>query len=674
RRRSRACVRCNSRKVRCDLALMGWNSGAQCTYCRLDGMACTARPSLRRRCRDDQNAVQLMPAKATSQTSLVPTQQCTIFSEFVSEPSVLHDASASTSFCEQNSNINLVPRMTGQDASLKQKPTILAGLLEKSMDPGLTSSLPEEQNICLLDGHLTFSYFSFLKFDELSSMCPDDVRTLEKHGCLHVPTKPALDRFVREYFLHIHPNLPMLDEGQFWSLYKHCAGLCGTSSRISLFLFQAMLFASCSYVPLKLLQQCGFGSIRGARKTLYRRAKMLFDLEAEHDSYIIAQGALLLSYYSTNSEKHLNTLWLNLAIQSALKANAHHYDHDKSLSKYEKQMSKRLWWCCVLRDRILPLGLRRPLQITHNYLTGGCLDYNDLEDDIGKSEVYDKDTQILLAKTVVALCQLAIATTGVITLLYPSDVYQPAIAACEENFNRTPPESDGYKSKLIQWYETVDSWVSRIPHEAHPSVTLYTSLMYIYYHSARLALCHHEILSLELWSLSLEERHAAYVSKLDNFRGEIRTAAAAITSIIQDLVLLDLVQLLPVSAVAYTALPLVLSALDEKLSTNSWQTSRPFVFDVYTKAMSQYRNQYDGTEEVSSAMNRILLEAELHSRKLCLTSPTAPRTVSATTNPKDWYELFVQHPKLHLRVALSFDISFSRGKFPEDSDLPRELR
>ena len=93
----------------------------------------------------------------------------------------------------------------------------------------------------------------------------------------------------------------------------------------------------------------------------------MFDFEAERDPQVIAQGALLLAYYSTNSERHLNTFWLSIAIQSAKADGAHRYAEDETLTRYETQMKKRLWWCCVLRDRILPLGVLRPLQITHGH-------------------------------------------------------------------------------------------------------------------------------------------------------------------------------------------------------------------------------------------------------------------------------------------------------------------
>lgn len=127
---------------------------------------------------------------------------------------------------------------------------------------------------------------------------------------------------------------------------------------------------------------------------------------------------------------------------------------------------------------------------------------------------------------------------------------------------------------------------------------------------------------------------------------------------------------------AYTALPLVLSALDIKLSSMTYQMSPKRglnALDAYSKTIKCFQDQFDGTEEVLSTMERILSEAEAHSRRLALQKKAATST-SAGDNNKDWYEIFLQHPKLHLRVAMAFDLSFSRGRFPEDEDFPRQLR
>lgn len=53
-----------------------------------------------------------------------------------------------------------------------------------------------------------------------------------------------MDQIVRQYFLHVHPLLPILNEGDFWEMYYNKRS--GESMSMSLLVFQAMMFVSCN--------------------------------------------------------------------------------------------------------------------------------------------------------------------------------------------------------------------------------------------------------------------------------------------------------------------------------------------------------------------------------------------------------------------------------------------
>jgi hypothetical protein len=114
----------------------------------------------------------------------------------------------------------------------------------------VSTSMPRDIDSPGLDGHMIFTFLPFLKLDHLSSMSSDDAQALEKSGSLHIPLHSTIDHFVREYFLHVHPNLPMLDEGLFWKMYTGQESSRRDPRQCSLFLFQAMLFAACSVCSL----------------------------------------------------------------------------------------------------------------------------------------------------------------------------------------------------------------------------------------------------------------------------------------------------------------------------------------------------------------------------------------------------------------------------------------
>lgn len=147
-----------------------------------------------------------------------------------------------------------------EDSSDQSEQNIYRSSPGQSEDPNAAVQLPLEEPFMFddtatqadsespasVDTHVIFSFYPFLKLHIQSHMSPQDVNFLEQQTCFRVPTRPALDELVREYFLHVHPSLPIIDEGTFWEMYTYRARNPTEKPGLSLFLFQAMLFASCS--------------------------------------------------------------------------------------------------------------------------------------------------------------------------------------------------------------------------------------------------------------------------------------------------------------------------------------------------------------------------------------------------------------------------------------------
>lgn len=524
-----------------------------------------------------------------------------------------------------------------------------------------------------LDDHITFSYYNFLTLKSLSKVQPDDVRYLEFTGSLHVPLRPVLDEFVREYFLHVHPVLPVVDERAFWNIYDDSMTNIDEPGGLSLFVFQSMLFAACATMSLDVLRCCGFSSVRQARETFYRRAKTIFDLSKESDYYSVAQGALLLTYYTTNADPNMNSQWLSVAIQNARVINAQLYHRDQSISNTERRNKKRLWWSCILRDRIMPLGCRRAIQITYEHFDfNQSFEEEDLEHEIGFSRVYEVDTQRKILKTIVAQCELAVVLTGVLSTCYPSDGSHSLARFAPPDLESTKERIRHNRSRLLNWFNSfsLQAPLQTETNKHHVSVTLYINLLYIYYHGARLALSQYEIIILES---CLEPPGGNHAQSLHHAKSEMRSATEAITEIVKVLIWLKAAQYLPISAVAYTALPLILTALDLKLSSDPTEaTARRRQLEVYVEAMRLYRKRYDGTEQLSSVVERLLNDAEPETRRICSTSGTSTpeRSLVLSRKSKDWRDILNQRPKFYLRLTLALDMALSRGRFPDETDFP----
>lgn len=90
----------------------------------------------------------------------------------------------------------------------------------------------------------SYDTLPFIATPELGHLSALDVRFMQLNGCFELPPMPILNELVRMYFLHTHPIVPLLDEGDFWDSFS-----CSSGEKISLLLFQAMVFAACAVSP-----------------------------------------------------------------------------------------------------------------------------------------------------------------------------------------------------------------------------------------------------------------------------------------------------------------------------------------------------------------------------------------------------------------------------------------
>lgn len=177
------------------------------------------------------------------------------------------------------------------------RPEQLAGSPPKSAPGVVDANTPSPlypgtkgSDLSLLDETMVaYTTYPFLIVSNLAGLCPQDVAFLEAKGAFHVPIKPILDEFIRQYFLHVHPLCPLLHEGEFWSVYRQDER-AGPAKTISLLLFQAVIFASSSvspplpssstssltskFLPEVVIKALGYSSIRSARAVFYRNVKV----------------------------------------------------------------------------------------------------------------------------------------------------------------------------------------------------------------------------------------------------------------------------------------------------------------------------------------------------------------------------------------------------------------
>lgn len=207
----------------------------------------------------------------------------------------------------------------------------------------------------------------------------------------------------------------------------------------------------------------------------------------ETDPYCIAQGALLLSHQYSLTDQHVNNVWLGGAIEYSKACNADHYD-DPNAEIMENSRRKRLWWSCVIRDRILALGVRQPIFITpekFDFDQEGLVPA-DLESELKTTIVYPpgyKSTPIFWAIEICHLAKLmtpALMVVEKVKSLQMIEQYKKPLNLC-----RTLQLLRQVHAKLDEWESSLSKADSKFPEgpsSGHSQVVMmHKNLIYIYW-------------------------------------------------------------------------------------------------------------------------------------------------------------------------------------------------
>lgn len=111
-------------------------------------------------------------------------------------------------------------------------------------------------------------------------------------------------------------------------------------------------------------------------------SQYLHDFDFESDDVTTIQALLLMShYYPSMVEQKHTWFWVHQAISLAQGVGLH---RDASQVP-QRKLWARIWWACVVRDRLITLGTGRPMQINSLDCNVPMLTPADLEEE-GDSE------------------------------------------------------------------------------------------------------------------------------------------------------------------------------------------------------------------------------------------------------------------------------------------------
>jgi hypothetical protein len=270
---------------------------------------------------------------------------------------------------------------------------------------------------------------------------------------------------------------------------------------------------------------------------------------------------------------------------------------------------------------------------------------DDLSDEIHTSQVYDSETKEMLCKIMTSLCRLAVSLTNVIMTLYPLDPFPDGQGGGQ---SADIASIDDIQSRLHYWAATHMLRPSPEDSDCHSSVAFFKQLTALYFESARLAL--YQYISFRIHR---NQRPDDWPDLMD--------AVTAIHDVVKRFVVDGTAGHLPISAVAYTALPQMVLNLNLRLSSDTITRRRQEnVLSIYMELNRQYVLRYD-VSHVSTWVNRIVRLFELS------LSPIKPQLADLARRQrvfpgKDCLYLLELEPELYFKISGMMDASMSTGQ------------
>jgi hypothetical protein len=98
-----------------------------------------------------------------------------------------------------------------------------------------------------------------------------DIDYLFAKGALSLPDTPVRNALLRSYLEYVHPYMPLVEIHELLRIIDDGTGRAG---RISLLLFQAIMFAGTAFVDMEYLKAVGYSNRKAARKAFFQKARV----------------------------------------------------------------------------------------------------------------------------------------------------------------------------------------------------------------------------------------------------------------------------------------------------------------------------------------------------------------------------------------------------------------
>jgi hypothetical protein len=651
RRASKACQCCRARKVRCNVT----EHGAPCTNCRLDEVECIVSESRRKKkwSKDDEQGAESTNSSGNATRKIASR-------EALDRVQGLNSTASRASHEAEQRRDEHVPHSIYQSHGHRINSTASMSDMQRRLS--ITSQINSLPN-------LPFSPFSseprapffgslpqkptpgelprFIK-PLPAKIGPDEISYLEKKGALSVPRGTLRSEMLRAYVEFVHPYMPLLDLHDFLAMVD---GRDETKGKVSLILFQAVMFAGSAFVDMDHLRAAGYASRKDARKDFFQKTRILYDFDYESDRVSLVQALLLLTYYYETPDDQKDTWhWMGVATSVAHTIGLHRNPDNTNLDSKRVKLWKRIWWSTYMRDRLIALGMRRPTRIKTEDFDVPMLTLDDFELSPLPDNITCLPADCRIARDVDAQRQLAIMCIEKARLcLCISHVLSKQYCVLNNNHglqnDRTtmmllPKKLDPETSEVKACDEELQKWVSGLPEEAKytdkpsgvPAIDLARTLLHMVFFTTLSALHRPQVLpNSQGGPASAPAKTNVESELLDVSRRNVRRAASAITSIAQRLDQSGLVKYLPTTGVTVLLPAIIIHLLDIKAPEEETRKSSLRGFCQCMAVMGKLRDLYAAADYSVAFLEAAIRKAGIHVAPVTTQVSPVAKAAPATT-------------------------------------------
>ena len=468
----------------------------------------------------------------------------------------------------------------------------------------------------------------------------EDIDYLAMKGALTVPDVTLRNELLKAYIHYVHTYMPLLDLEDFLQTIVQNDGI----RRMSLLLFQAVMFAGTAFIDLKHLQASGYSSRKAARKAFFQRARLLYDFDYEVDRISLVQSLLLMTYwYETPDDQKDTWHWMGVSLSLAHTIGLHRDPANSRMDIRRQRMWKRIWWSTYTRDRLIALGMRRPMRVKDDDCDVPMLTLDDFEfhpfspeivNMVGSSEILQSVThQRELASMFIEKAKLCLCVSHVLSAQY-SVLSHKFGGTMETTMMLVPKKSAAETFEVRRCDQELEDWLAHLPTEIQYSSAAPAKLS-----EADQVLHSHRALLKMVYLTTSSALHRPQVLPAVPFpsmdtelqdisRNKVRFAAIEITNIAQDLHSLDLTRYFPTTGVTVLLPAVIIHLLDIKSSDPNVRMTSLQRFYQCMRILQRLREIYASADFATS-----FLEAAIRKAGIQLTVP--PQELQKRSNVRD---------------------------------------